>query len=131
QGVPVLAITSCIWSNMNFPDPGLTDNTTYLVQTQGIYTGSFSAGAPLGFPTPTALIDINIDKTPPTITGSLDRPPDSNGWYASNVTARFVCSDALSGIASCPPSVVLSTEGANQSVTGTTMDRAGNSSSTT
>jgi hypothetical protein len=111
------------------------------VQAEGTRTVSFSAVGPLGFRTLTELVDIKIDKTPPTITGSLDRPPDRNGWYASDVTARFACTDPLSkpeagadtvsGIASCPADVVLSTEGANQSVTGQTIDRADNTGSTT
>src|SRR5439155_15485213 len=54
------------------------------------------------------------------------------GWYdGGSVTVHFTCADALSGIASCPPDVTLSAEGANQSVTGTATDNAGNSASAT
>ena len=140
-GPIVRAINSRIWRGNGDPNPGSTDNTVYDVQAEGTRTVSFSAVGPLGFRTLTELIDIKIDKTPPTITGSLDRPPDRNGWYASDVTASFVCADPLSnpqaaadtvsGIASCPADVVLSMEGANQSVTGQTIDRASNTGSTT
>ena len=43
-------------------------------------------------------IDIWIDKTPPTITVSFDRPPDTNGWYISEVSVTINVSDWLSGL---------------------------------
>jgi large repetitive protein len=77
--------------------------------------------------------DINIDKTDPTITGS--RSPDANsfGWNNSDVTVSFTCSDELSGLDSsgCPDNVTLSSEGANQSVTRSVTDAAGNTASDT
>jgi hypothetical protein len=39
----------------------------------------------------------------------------------------FSCSDNLSGIASCPPPISVTTEGAGQVITGTAVDKAGNS----
>ena len=56
---------------------------------------------------------------------------NSNGWNNTNVTVNFSCSDALSGVAACPPSQTVSTEGAAQSVSGTVFDKAGNSASAT
>jgi len=54
--------------------------------------------------------------------------PNVNGWNNTNVTINFICSDSLSGLApgSPPVATVVSTEGANQSVTGICMDFAGN-----
>jgi hypothetical protein len=74
---------------------------------------------------------INIDKTPPSITGSRTPPANANGWNATNVTVSFACTDGLSGLAvgSPPASTVVSAEGANQSVGGTCTDNAGNSAS--
>ena len=74
---------------------------------------------------------INIDKTPPTITGSRTPAPNANGWNNTDVTVTFQCVDALSGLAAgSPPSpTVLSTDGANQSVNGLCTDLAGNSAS--
>jgi hypothetical protein len=69
---------------------------------------------------------VSLDKTPPAITASTDRPADHDGWYADDVTVSFACSDALSGVASCPAPKVLH-EGANQSAGGTADDNAGNS----
>ncbi|MFD1248885.1 OmpL47-type beta-barrel domain-containing protein [Nocardioides ginsengisoli] len=69
---------------------------------------------------------VSIDKTAPTITASTDRPADHDGWYDGDVTVSFACSDALSGVASCPAPKVLH-EGANQSAGGSADDNAGNS----
>lgn len=72
---------------------------------------------------------INIDKTPPSVRAAASPAANSAGWNNSPVTVAFVCSDALSGVISCPAPVVLSQEGALQSVAGTTVDSAGNSAS--
>jgi hypothetical protein len=127
-GDTIQAITSRMYGATN---TAASASTAYNISTQGVTTVTFSAVGSLGRRSPTKLVDVSIDKTLPTITGMLDRPPDAAGWYASNVTAHFECSDALSGVASCPADVVMSQEGANQSVTGTTIDRANNQSSTT
>ena len=72
-------------------------------------------------------IPVRIDKTPPTIQASKSPAANANGWHKSNVTVSFVCGDGLSGIASCSPSAVVSSEGAGQQVSGTAVDNAGNS----
>jgi hypothetical protein len=74
---------------------------------------------------------ISIDKTDPTISGAAATPANANGWYKGNVTVEFTCTDALSGIDSCPTDETLSGEGANQSASGTANDKAGNSASAT
>jgi hypothetical protein len=74
---------------------------------------------------------LNIDKTAPQITTSLEPLPNAAGWHKSSVIVKFHCSDELSGIASCPEPVTLSLEGEGQQVSGTTYDVAGNSASTT
>ncbi len=73
---------------------------------------------------------VSIDTVKPTITGAPDRDPNTNGWYAGNVTVGFTCSDALSGIAACSSPTTLG-EGAAQNATGTAIDAAGNSDSAT
>ena len=67
------------------------------------------------------------DTTAPTISASALPPPNTAGWNNTNVTVAFTCSDALSGVATCPPSQTVTTEGANQVVSGTATDNAGNS----
>ncbi|MGB8989446.1 MAG: Ig-like domain-containing protein [Candidatus Sulfotelmatobacter sp.] len=66
------------------------------------------------------------DTTPPTIAASILPPPDAAGWNNTNVTVTFVCADALSGVATCPLPQIVTTEGANQIVSGTATDNAGN-----
>src|SRR6185437_8428302 len=48
--------------------------------------------------TTTDLATVNIDKTPPTISGAADRAANGNNWYKDNVTISFICADALSGV---------------------------------
>ena len=76
---------------------------------------------------------INIDKTSPTVAPARTPAPNASGWNNTNVTVSFQCADSLSGLAagSPPAPTILSTEGANQLVTGTCTDLAGNSASAT
>jgi endonuclease/exonuclease/phosphatase family metal-dependent hydrolase len=54
-------------------------------------------------------------------------PANANGWNNTNVTVSFDCvtGDPLDIIVSCPSDVMLSTEGANQSVTRTATTKGG------
>ena len=75
-------------------------------------------------------VTVKLDKTAPTITGAIvGGTQGDNGWYVGPVTVHFTCSDALSGVATCPDDVTLTANGANQSVTGTATDKAGNTAS--
>jgi hypothetical protein len=80
---------------------------------------------------PTSSQAVNVDRTPPTITGS--RTPAANllGWNNGPVTVGFSCSDALSGIAECPAPVVLDADGTGLSASGTATDRADNTAAAT
>ena len=79
-----------------------------------------------------ASVTIKIDKTIPGITFVNSTPaPNVNGWNNSDVKVNWSCSDAPSGPASASVSQTISTEGANQSATGTCLDLAGNSISNT
>jgi hypothetical protein len=69
---------------------------------------------------------IRIDLGNPTITPTLTPPPNEAGWNNSPVTVRFACADSGSGIAVCPPDQAIAAEGADQSLTATAIDRAGN-----
>jgi hypothetical protein len=80
--------------------------------------------------------DVNIDKTAPTISASRTPAANGNGWNNTDVTVQFACDDPVhggtaSGVVSCPADVTLTGEGANQSVTRTVFDKAGNSASAT
>ena len=75
---------------------------------------------------------VNIDVTPPSI-AFVDRLPLANaaGWNNSNITVRWACADGLSGIVAANIAETLSTEGANQSLTGRCFDWADNMTAAT
>jgi FG-GAP-like repeat len=79
----------------------------------------------------TRALTVRIDSTPPSISSSQAPSANSAGWNNSNVTVTFSCADALSGIAACTAPVAVTAEGANQAVTGTAIDMAGNSAAST
>lgn len=67
-----------------------------------------------------------IDSTPPAVVVTLSPSPNAAGWNNTNVTVAFACTDALSGVSSCPSPVVFDLEGANQTVNVTATDQVGN-----
>ncbi|MDP9378434.1 MAG: hypothetical protein M3P40_12855, partial [Actinomycetota bacterium] len=74
---------------------------------------------------------VRVDKSAPDISASLSPEPNALGWNNTDVSVAFSCTDqpGLSGIADCPTSATkVTTEGADQSITGTAKDFAGNSS---
>ncbi|HZR31499.1 MAG TPA: hypothetical protein VFA76_06565 [Terriglobales bacterium] len=76
-----------------------------------------------------ATVQVSIDRTMPAISASASPAPNAQGWNNSNVTVSFVCGDSLSGVVSCPTPMLISSEGANQVVSATIQDKAGNSAS--
>jgi|GEM_PF-4088358 len=76
-------------------------------------------------------ITLNIEKTPPSITASATPTPNGAGWNNSDVTVTFQCGTSISGGIQCPSPKVVNTEGANQTVSGTVSDLAGNSATAT
>ena len=104
------------------------------------FEGPFTAGEPTegehlvvfrGSDDSAAIARWAVDTQGPTIVAEADRPASADGWYDGPVTFTFTCGDAVAGVASCPGPVTLSSAGANQSVSGTATDKAGNSSSVT
>lgn len=67
----------------------------------------------------------------PTITASVDPPPNQAGWNNTDVTVTFICADMGSGIAACPSPVTMTTEGKDQTITVSATDQAGNTAITT
>jgi hypothetical protein len=95
----------------------LQTSNTISVQVRGQPGGSISVQV------------IGVDNDPPTIKANASPSPNSAGWNNANVTVTFTCSDATSGVASCPSPQTITTEGANQVIPGTATDLAGNTAS--
>ncbi len=75
---------------------------------------------------------INIDKTPPTVSGTLSRLPDHNGWYNHPVVISWTGTDTLSGIDSCDATTnYVGPDGTSITMTGHCLDKAGNNGSST
>ena len=85
---------------------------------------------------------VRIDTALPTITGSRSPAQQASGWNNTDVTVSFTCDDPkqgatqgnpgfASGIKTCPPSQTVTTDGANQSVTGKAVDVADNEATAT
>lgn len=79
-------------------------------------------------------VTVYRDGTAPSISGSVSPAAAGTGWYNASTgapTVSFACSDTGgSGLVSCTPASTLG-NGADQSVTGTATDGAGNSASAT
>lgn len=69
---------------------------------------------------------VKIDQTPPVINGAPTTTPNENGWYNTDVTVHFDCSDATSGPTESYSDTIISTEGVDQSASYTGQDLAGN-----
>src|SRR5205085_1366149 len=59
-----------------------------------------------------------------TITTSVSPPPNAAGWNNTNVIVTFTCFGGVNPV-TCPPPATVSTEGANQIISGTVKDGAG------
>lgn len=76
-------------------------------------------------------VTIKRDATAPSISGAASPAPNGAGWNNTDVAVTFSCSDVTSGVVSCGPNQTLSSNGADQSASGSAVDNAGNSVSTT
>jgi hypothetical protein len=103
---------------------------TFGLTAQGMSQVGYFAVDHAGNVEPSHTLTARIDSTAPTISSSATPPANAASWHNSNVTVSFDCADVLSGVAACPASVTVSTEGASQTVTGATADLAGNEATT-
>jgi hypothetical protein len=72
-------------------------------------------------------VGVNYDASAPTIDSvTLDRPPDSDGWYNHPVQVTFHGSDGGSGIDSCTNVSYSGPDTTGTTVSGTCSDKAGN-----
>jgi alpha-tubulin suppressor-like RCC1 family protein len=100
---------------------------TYAIVGDGIHAVTYYAVDNAGNKEAPQEIQIMIDTTVPTITATVSPSPNAYGWNNADVTVTFTCSDSLSGIASCPAPIAVTTEGAGQVIIDTAVDKAGNS----
>jgi len=74
-------------------------------------------------------LTFTLDNEPPTVNAVLVPSPNAAGWNNAPVTVTFVGQDALTAVTVSEP-VVVATPGADQVVTGTATDAAGNTAQT-
>jgi hypothetical protein len=93
----------------------------------GLRTGTVEVRDLAGNAAQAWLGGLDIDRTPPLVSGAPTTAPNPAGWYSGEVTVAFICSDPLSGVATCPTEKVLTGNGKDRSVTGDpAKDLAGN-----
>ena len=105
------------------------------------YTGPFTpAGLASGSHVVTAAasdggsasVVFRLDVTSPNLSVNLTPPANAAGWRNAPVTASYLCTDAHSGVATCPdPQSTGAQEGAAIVLSGTTTDRVGRSTTVT
>jgi hypothetical protein len=108
-----------------------TYNGPFTVSSEGVHMVTFFSKDNAGNVEAAKTVTVKIDKTPPTITLARRTPANSFGWNNTDVTVAWDCADSLSGPVTPTVSQTLTQEGANQSVTGTCVDHAGNTASDT
>ena len=106
-----------------------TQGTTVTIDGDGTHTLEYWSVDKAGNVETHKNVDVKIDSSAPTISHTQSPLANANGWNRTNVTVKFVCEDASSGIASCTSDQVVSAEGKSQEVQGTATDNAGNSAS--
>ncbi|MEV6601497.1 Neogenin [Actinoplanes sp. NPDC051346] len=74
----------------------------------------------------TATVKLNVDLTAPSITATVTGDVNAEGWYTTMPVVHFTCTDAHAGVRNCPADVTMREDGTDQRVTGTAMDKAGN-----
>lgn len=74
-------------------------------------------------------VAIDLDQTSPGLQAEIDPPANPAGWRNAEVSVTFVCEDPVSGIQTCPQSMTIPEEGADQLFAVSAADVAGNTTS--
>jgi hypothetical protein len=101
--------------------------TEIAISDEGTHTLAFWSVDRAGNAEDAKTVEVRIDKTKPSITHLLTPAANANGWNrGARVDVEFSCDDEASGIASCGPDAVITTEGNAQDASGKAVDHAGN-----
>ena len=106
----ISGLAGCSSAGYSGPDTAGASFTGTCTDNAGNVSGPLTSGS------------IKYDATPPAVSLSLSRGPDSNGWYNHPVDFHASGSDNLSGIASCTSGTI----GGGGSVAASCTDNAGN-----
>jgi len=117
-----IASVTCNGSPAALTQSGLSCNLTLIA---GLNTIIVQATDIAGNPTAIS-IPVTLSTSKLTISASSSPSPNTAGWNNTDVTVTFTCSGGT-GAVTCPQPVVVSTEGANQTISRTATDGAGNS----
>ncbi len=122
------------WSSLDPPfssgTPNTPDPTTVTSEGASQVITSGKSCDPAGN-CATGSVTISLDETPPDIAAAIHPAANAAGWYNSDPTIRYTCSDALSGVAMCPADQTVSADGIGQIVNVSALDNAGNTASKT
>lgn len=99
------------------------DTVTLAVDTPGT---KVTCSAENNGDTTTQSVTIKLDKTAPTVTTTVERQPDANGWYNRPLTVAFTGTDTTSGIGSCSSARYVGPDNAAAAIAGSCSDNAGN-----
>jgi hypothetical protein len=102
------------------------EGTLLTIDSEGDHTLKYWSVDEAGNVEATHTTAVKIDLTNPTVGHTGTPAPNAKGWNNSPVTVAYQCDDELSGVATCSPEVKVSTDGQDQAVPGTAVDKAGN-----
>lgn len=109
--------------------PFLDAASTLTVTGEGTHTVAARITEANGTVSAVVTRSVHIDGTGPTVTVTPRQLPNAAGWYNTDVDLDATCTDALSGVATCPATHHLDGEGSHQLLTFAGIDNAGNGSS--
>jgi RHS repeat-associated protein len=109
-----------------------TVNDTYWVQAENLPTPQSGTTVTVNDMAPTTdrynLSTVEVLPqfgTPPQITAGVSPAANANAWNNTPVTVTFTCQAGSAPIIQCPNPVIVSSQGANQQISGTVTDLAG------
>lgn len=107
-------------------DGDLAQGTALTVSGEGVHQVRYHSVDVAGNVEAEQTAQVRIDLTRPTVRHTLTPAANEAGWNNAPVTVDFTCDDRPSGVASCSPSAKVETDGKDQIVAGTAVDKAGN-----